>query len=100
MGLDPLRNKSFEKKNLLLLRRVLKLLATLNMIIGEINIITTTKHNHINTILIIHFIPSSHFYPLIFPLFLSLSLLPKLKGSKVAEPVGGRQSNGDKVYRR
>jgi len=65
MGLDPLRNKSFEKKNLLLLRRVLKLLATLNMIIGEINIITTTKHNHIN----IHLIH----YPCIFPTFVALS---------------------------
>lgn len=43
MGLEPLRKMSFEKQNLLLLRRVLKLLATLNMIIGEINIITITN---------------------------------------------------------
>jgi hypothetical protein len=64
MGFDPLRKTSFEKQNLLLLRRVLKLLATLNMIIGEINIITTTKHNHINPTLIIAFAqPHPNFYP-------------------------------------
>ena len=64
MGFDPLRKTSFEKQNLLLLRRVLKLLATLNMIIGEINIITTTKLNHINPTLIIAFTqPHPNFYP-------------------------------------